>query len=535
MSIRVFYCNLEGELWRRVAVKLHDTYAWTPCYCSAEESNKPEIMKQFSEVIFHDTFDAIRAIPPNELEDMRLEALDQQLLVELSYHESILLKMMDRMDTYGDSFTYPDRIRLYHFLIRYWMTVLKKIRPELIVFPSVPHTLYDYVVYILAQKLNIRTILFGLTSMDGYTLPMEKIDEPTLLQINYSDLLQDHAYSFELSETTKDYLNRLRGPDYSKAAPSFSADYAELVKEKGNQVRSRFYRSVQKASFIPRDFMIRLNASSSIKKTYWKKKGRSFENSVWTDKEYRRMMLREKYQRAEFEKYYRSLTDDYDPNVPFVYIALHYQPEQTTSPSGDMFVHQYLLVDLISKIIPDDWQIYVKEHYYQFVPNRSLGNRSRTYSFYDDLADMPNVKLVPIETAPWDLIDNCQCSASVTGTTGWESVVRGKPSLIFGHVWYRGCEGVFYTPNANLCKQAIDTIIGGYQVDYKKVQLFAHILEKIGCRGYSRMGKKDKKFALSMEENVNALSEAITKMFYERNNSEIDRVDANYDNRVLGS
>tara|TARA_Y100000588_G_C14150312_1_gene880252 strand:+ start:60 stop:1340 length:1281 start_codon:yes stop_codon:yes gene_type:complete len=426
------------------------------------------------------------------------------------------------MDTFGDSFTYPDRIRLYHFLIRYWMTALKKIRPELIVFPHVPHLLYDYVVYILAQKLNIRTILFGLTSMDGYVLPMEKFDEPTLLQINYSALLQDHVYRFEMSETTKDYLNRLRGPDYSKAAPVASSDYAEFVKEKGNQGGSRFYRFVQKVSFIPRDLKIRLSASHSIKKTYWKKKGRSFENSIWTDKEYRLMMLREKYQKVEFEKYYRSLTDNYDPNVPFVYIPLHYQPEQTTSPSGDMFVHQYLLVDLISKIIPDDWQIYVKEDYYQFVPNRSLGNRSRTYSFYNDLADIPNVRLIPIETAPWDLIDNCQCSASVTGTTGWESVVRGKPSLIFGHVWYRGCEGIFYTPNANLCKQAIDTIIAGYQVDYKKVQLFAHILEKIGCRGYSQMGKKGIKYSLSIEESANALTEAITNTFYKRNNLEIN-------------
>src|SRR3989344_1812448 len=53
-----------------------------------------------------------------------------------------------------------ERKHLYYEMLSYWWGVVKKFRPECIIFTTVPHTVYDYLLYELARSLNIRTIMF---------------------------------------------------------------------------------------------------------------------------------------------------------------------------------------------------------------------------------------------------------------------------------------------------------------------------------------------------------------------------------------
>jgi hypothetical protein len=98
----------------------------------------------------------------------------------------------------------------------------------------------------------------------------------------------------------------------------------------------------------------------------------------------------------------------------------------------------------------------------------------------------------------------------VSGTVGWEAVCRGKPVLTFGHAWYDGCEGVFYTPSAGQCQEALSRIAAGYPVDREKVRLFLQVLERVGFRGYfdSDFGRVA---GLTPEENAAAVSEALAR------------------------
>lgn len=60
--------------------------------------------------------------------------------------------------------------------------------------------------------------------------------------------------------------------------------------------------------------------------------------------------------------------------------------------------------------------------------------------------------------------------------------MRGKPALVFGHTWYNGCEGMFFTPTLKDCTDAIQKIEQGYEVDHRKVRLFIQAIEEHGCR-----------------------------------------------------
>jgi hypothetical protein len=162
---------------------------------------------------------------------------------------------------------------------------------------------------------------------------------------------------------------------------------------------------------------------------------------------------------------------------------MNYQPERTTSPLGGVFVDQGLMVGMLSRLVPDGWKVYVKDHPRQFQA-ASRGHMSREAWFYDDLLALPNVELVPLHRSTFELIDNARAVATVTNTAGWEALIRGKPALVFGCPWYRDCKGVFYTPTIEACRMALEEIQAGYTPDPDEIRTYLHTIEEVTVRGY---------------------------------------------------
>ena len=213
----------------------------------------------------------------------------------------------------------------------------------------------------------------------------------------------------------------------------------------------------------------------------------------------------------KLKRYYKKLEQEAKFDCPYIYFALAYQPENSTSPLGEVFADQLLIIDMLSYCLPNNWYLYVKEHCSQW--HRKLhGERSRTIDFYRYLSSIPNVKIIPVETSNFDLIDNAKAIATVTGTTGWEAVIRGKPALVFGHAWYKDCKGIFYTPSIEKTREAISTITSGYKVDIDLVKLFIYALEKVAIKGYVDVGYK-KVADISYEENIAVLTETVNTFF----------------------
>ena len=207
---------------------------------------------------------------------------------------------------------------------------------------------------------------------------------------------------------------------------------------------------------------------------------------------------------------YEALCHEPDLNKPYVFVALHYQPERTTSPCGGIFTRQGLMVDLLSKCAPEGWQIYVKEHMRQF-DAAGRGQMYRTPEFFEQIASMPNVRLISTSRSAFELIDNSKAVATVTGAVGWESLVRGKPVLVFGgegHAYYAACHGGMRVSNRESCVEAMKRIQDGFEVDPLKVRLFLHALERISVPGYVD-DRYEKNSGVSYEDNVRSLSQAL--------------------------
>ena len=217
------------------------------------------------------------------------------------------------------------------------------------------------------------------------------------------------------------------------------------------------------------------------------------------------------FKKKKLLAHYHRLSRPADLAKPFIFVALQCEPERQTCPSGGVFGNQYLMIDLLSKCVPDNWLIYVKEHPSQF-KSYQIAERSRTAAFYDQINELPNVQLVSLETNSFELIDHAIASASVSGTVGWESVVRSKPMMLFGYSWYTGCHGVFVTHTQAQLISAIRTIKNNYHVDPKKVRLFASVLENEGIAGYiDRIYEKMN--IIPLNTNVENLAECIHRSY----------------------
>lgn len=143
----------------------------------------------------------------------------------------------------------------------------------------------------------------------------------------------------------------------------------------------------------------------------------------------------------------------------YVVFFLHFQPERTTLPDGYAFTQQWFAVRTMAAALPEGWTLVIKEHPSIF--RTVFSPTVRTPEFYRSIHALPNARLAPLELTPFDLIDHSSAVATITGTVGIESLIRGKPVLVFGAAQYRRAKGVFSVSSTQQVAEAIRCIDAG--------------------------------------------------------------------------
>jgi hypothetical protein len=491
MSKKAIFVQVSLPYWLDVAAKLRDNYGWEICYLIGRKSQK-RASQLFSDTVYHSKGEIRDNLVPDGCQNVKPPPLDQPLLTSLSYHESIFLKMMDRQN-YNGTLSYFDRISAYHSQIMYWKGVLEHFMPDVVVYRIEPHVSHEYALYALCRVMDIPTVMFQRTSLPGYIYPVRSFEDGSLqIRQEYIRALEmGKQYQGTLSPETVSHLKKL-SDKYDDAIP-FHLKYKLKHNKNSGDVEGAVKTLIRVAG--------------AVYKAYKDKRSGKEIDSNHLYKKYHTHMG--SFKRKKLLARYNRLTKYVDLTKPYIFAALQCEPERQTCPVGGVFGNQYLMVDLLSKLVPDGWKIYVKEHISQF-KNYQAVERAKNIEFYEMIALRPNVELVPLTYNSFELIDHAMASATVSGTVGWESVVRGKPALLFGHSWYSDCKGVFVTHTIEDCKKAIQKIKNGYRPDKDEVKCFAQVVEKFSVRGYNdKMGTKMK--IISHEENVENLARAIHK------------------------
>lgn len=137
-----------------------------------------------------------------------------------------------------------------------------------------------------------------------------------------------------------------------------------------------------------------------------------------------------------------------DLNARFIYFPLHYQPELTTDTWGYEYGDQLLALEELARRLPEGMKVYVKENPIQ---TRFM----REHSFFKRLRTIPNTHYVSSEISSFELIRKCACVATIAGTAGWEASLLGKGVIIFGVTWYSRLDGVFKWSDPDCLEKAL--------------------------------------------------------------------------------
>jgi hypothetical protein len=116
----------------------------------------------------------------------------------------------------------------------------------------------------------------------------------------------------------------------------------------------------------------------------------------------------------------------------------------------------------------------------------------RDRQFYDAIAALPNTTLANINQDSFELIDHASCVATITGTVGFQAVLRGRPVIVFGAAPYRHCPSVFHVSNLDDLRAAITPITTNYVVpDDESIMRYAIWVEGISFGAEGLKEEKD--------------------------------------------
>lgn len=400
---------------------------------------------EFPGTVFHEYLDAVKGAPARGVDPYKYEPWSARDIAEYADVESEFMSMADKL--------YPDwpvnkRKDLYYDMLRYWGGVLDEFKPDCIIIIDVPHHGYNFVLYSIAKHRRVRTIVI----------------ENTLANDRYV-LSGDYTIGSE----------RLKLRDSGFQNPVTIDDLSPEIR--------RYYEIISKGK----------NPTPAYTKAFFDKHTWRYNLLRWTHVSTRFIKDRTLFERAVMKMLKMmkpSVRDELKASErpanleePYVYFPLHYQPELTTSPLGGVYVDQLLAIKTAAAALPEGWELYVKEQPGQLVVHGGNFTPARYSGFYASIAAIPHVRLVPLKTNTFSLIDHAQTTATITGTAGWESILRGKAAIVFGYPWYLHAPGVIRVASVEECKSALARIASGFAPHRSDIFRYLQLVDRFSRRG----------------------------------------------------
>tara|TARA_B110000003_G_C16625250_1_gene524651 strand:+ start:79 stop:1119 length:1041 start_codon:yes stop_codon:yes gene_type:complete len=204
--------------------------------------------------------------------------------------------------------------------------------------------------------------------------------------------------------------------------------------------------------------------------------------------------------KAELPKKYILFSGGYQPEVLSNLIAGH---DEITKN----------VIERVSAFLPKDWKILYKEHPNTFKPG-DKGSLWRNEGFYNDLLSIDNVQLADHELNTYELLDSSEAVATISGSIGIESVIRGKPAFVFGQSWYRSCKSIYYINNNDDIKNAFYSINQQNKINNKDIKIYLQTVFDLSSKELYKLNSYHYINSKDLDQNeIKYLTEIILRFF----------------------
>lgn len=512
----VIYINCWTDPWIKVAHELDEKFGFQPVYwigysSYTDKDNADEVVpKEFPNAKYVDNLEAWMGRFPDEIIDAYPDYyLDVNFLNRHANHELQAIKMMDRVDPDRYSFNFMERQRHFRKMMKQCMAILDTTKPDLIISTAIPHRLYDYVLYWLCEEKQVPFLTIVHTQFSNryffaknnfYTIGKRFVED-------WHSFEKQECLVDKISKDIYDnYLNIHK--EYCDAVPYMSAKEYTVKFDGTLKTVSYYIRRAFRGQYTFKTFFVAGNCKDVYHYYLCKNRKMTYEDSHYSVWQQMRFYIKSIKYKKELLNYYESQCSKPDYNVPYVCFFLHYQPEATTCPGGDVFVDQSLCVELLLKHLPSSYYVYVKEHPHQFLANRP-GHSCRMKDLYDDLKLNSRVRLISTKENPFELIKHAKAISTITGTVGWEAIVRQKPVIVFGLCWYENFTKGVLRITDEASARCILGFIENYEFDEHSLLAYLAAVGKNTSLAYYFKGMGKDTLNLPEEECVNNIVSSI--------------------------
>lgn len=146
----------------------------------------------------------------------------------------------------------------------------------------------------------------------------------------------------------------------------------------------------------------------------------------------------------------------------FVYFPLHTEPEMSLHWMSPEYFNQLSAIASLARDLPADTVLVVKETVY------GVGRRPR--DFYEQILRLRNTVLLNVFELGLDVVKAADVVVTISGTSGLEAAILGKPVILFGrHNFYNCVPHVRLVTREEDLKPALDWALSS-SFDYKKAR-----------------------------------------------------------------
>ena len=316
--------------------------------------------------------------------------------------------------------------------------IIETIKPDFVIFPITNSGRME-IFYQLCLKLGIKILMINATRFGGKVCICEVPEK-----IDY--------FEKEIHEKVKNRsLDDLR--DILYKTHSFD-DAAKFT--------SQFLKSKKMALKAGIDFF--LFSKNSNFKTHYTYYGRYktklfFLQILWS--------LRKRYRLYLINKNLSKTIDD----EKFIFFPLITEPERGLLIAAPFHTNLIELATHIVKSLPVGYKLYVKDHI-------GMDTRDwRSFSFYKQIMNLPNVKMIHHSVHPKDILTKCSLVITVGGTAGFEAAFYGKPTITFVDSVYSSLKSVEILNDTKELPQLIQKQLNA-KFDLNDLNNFVSVLEK---------------------------------------------------------
>jgi len=437
--------------------------------------------------------------------------------------EQDFFKVLDFINPDGNDFSIQEARYEYKDTLHFCTNLIKNFNSDFYIFTNIPHSNYTLVLFKVLKKLEIPFIILRETLPSLYIFENSLNDRFENMDFQDESNFSNPIINFQKDEKNivknKKLYSKLRNHDLLENKifnikflniglinfflKSLSYFIFQIIK---NVIKTLIFYIIKNFNLnINIKFQNPLDLADQLKK-----KNKTLINSKNSEFFISLILFKHDIKKFFYLKKYKEFSINKLPEK-FIYFPLHFQPEATTYPYGGFFTDQINAIEMLSKSIPKDVKIIIKEHKDIFNTSRKAWYRgmfSRNIKFLDRIKCNPNVQFISIDFDNDQLVKKSLFVATITGTLALESALLGKRSLVFGDAWFKNCEGVEQISSKSQLNQFIETKKFHQEINKSLVQRFFNILNQnsfiLSKSGIDQTNELSKMITL-FEKNLNNL------------------------------